>query len=113
MSVQACAVQSGPATGSVDPTCTVSAAGTSGGSQTDIYLYVTSDSSNCDTNVLAYASTCLYDLYTNRPVMSYFNVCPLALVALPLQQVGAEERRGEGEGKGGKEGGREGGGEAG
>lgn len=88
MSAAACAITSGPNAGAVDPNCTVSAAGTtSGGAQTDVYLYVTADSTGCDQGTLAFAATCLYDLLTNRPVMSFFNVCPLALNILTTQSV--------------------------
>lgn len=88
MSAAACAIASGPNAGAVDPNCTVSAAGTtSGGAQTDVYLYVTADSTGCEQGTLAFAATCLYDLLTNRPVMSFFNVCPLALNILTTQSV--------------------------
>jgi hypothetical protein len=55
-----------------------SLAGT-GGSQTDLYLYVTSDDSSCESSVAAYALPCLYDYFTSRPVVSVVNLCAEAL----------------------------------
>ena len=50
-----------------------------GGSQTDLYLYVTSDDASCESSVAAFALPCLYDNYTNRPIVSVINLCSEAL----------------------------------
>ncbi|KAG1664602.1 hypothetical protein FOA52_004477 [Chlamydomonas sp. UWO 241] len=68
------------------PGCTQTAAGDATGSPIDLVVYVTSDSDSC-TGVAAFATPCLYDLDTNRPVIGMFNICPVAINTFSFDQL--------------------------
>jgi len=58
------------------PGCNQNMAGSTGGLQTDLYLYVTMDGTSCATpGMTAYSTPCLFDSYTNRPVIGMLNLC--------------------------------------
>lgn len=65
--------------------CYKTAAGTIGGVQTDVFIYVNSDVKSCpldagrDSGIAAYSLPCLFDPYTHRPTLGMLNICPLAL----------------------------------
>ncbi|GAX77501.1 hypothetical protein CEUSTIGMA_g4945.t1 [Chlamydomonas eustigma] len=75
--------------------CHTSAAGTQGGLQADVYLYVTNDQPSCDGNVASgsvmYGLPCLVDVTTNRPIMATLNYCGSdAIQAVPAERLVAQ-----------------------